>query len=115
MSSKDPTEVAQVSDEAAEAMAESVSNGSGSGGGSIPDVSLDSMGELPKRAGKAFLKICRSRGDGVGIESVKEQYPVGDGPAMVAHEVTRMVGVDDVPPPFGIIVGILKTKREGWK
>lgn len=115
MSSKNPAEVAEVSDDAAEAISNSAGGGGGDGGGMFSGVSLDSLDGTPKRVAKAGMKVCKSRGDGVGIETVKERYPVGDGPAMVAHELTRMIGVDDVPPPFGIIVGVLKTKRDGWK
>jgi hypothetical protein len=115
MSSKNPAEVAEVSDDAAEAIAGSTSGSGGDGGGMFSGVSLDALDGVPKRVAKAGMKICKARGDGVGIEEVKERYPVGDGPAMVAHEVTRMVGADDVPPPFGILVGALKTKRDGWK
>lgn len=114
MSSSTPSEVAEVSEDAAEAISGSAAS-SGDGGSVIDGFDLSGLGEYGTKAAKYLLKSFEAKSDGVSVERVREEYPVGDGPALMVRAVTRAVGVDDVPPPAEFIIGVVKTAKDGWK
>lgn len=80
----------------------------GSGGGS----GLTDRLSVPDNVGDMAKSLLQSRGEGVDISTVQERYNAPEGLAWIVQGVTRWVGVDDVPPPADIVVGVLKLKSQ---
>lgn len=55
--------------------------------------------------------LIHSKGEGVAHDDVTERLNCGDGPATFVHHATRAIGVDEIPPLFGMLVGVVKTLR----
>lgn len=81
--------------------------------GADGNMSLPGFSDVPvdKVPTDLLKRAVKSRGDGVTVEDVTDEYGVSDGPAFVVRGVTRMAGINDVPPVADIAVGLFKIVR----
>ena len=101
---------AEQMDAATDAAAEAA-DAAGSGG-FMPDW-LDTAERVKGAADRLDVGgLIHSKGDGVPREDVAERLGCGDGPATFCHHATRAIGVDEIPPLFGMAVGAVKTIRD---